>query len=305
MESGVLWTEGVGKNDMDEDTKPMKGKICMVTGATSGIGAVTARALAQKGATVIIVARNQERCLNTVDEIMKKTGNQSVEFMLADLSSQAEIHDLVDVYKDKYDHLDVLVNNAGGFFMSRLESVDGIEMTFALNHLNYFLLTNLLLDTIIASAPARIVNVSSAAHENANINFEDLEGKQKYSGWQAYGQSKLANVLFTYGLARRLEGTGVTVNALHPGMVATNFGANNGGILGSMARHVMNLFSIDVEEGAQTSIYLASSPEVEDVTGKYFVKKEAVRSSSISYDEAAAKRLWQISEEMTGIKETA
>jgi NAD(P)-dependent dehydrogenase (short-subunit alcohol dehydrogenase family) len=252
---------------------------------------------------VIVVARNVNRCENTVDEIIQTTGNHAVEYMLADLSSQNEIHDLAEAYQNKYDHLDVLVNNAGGFFMSRQESADGIEMTFALNHLNYFLLTNLLLDTIKASAPARIVNVSSAAHQNASINFDDLQGKKKYSGWQAYGQSKLANILFTYELARRLEGTGVTVNALHPGMVATNFGANNGGVLGSLVRQFMNLFSIGVEDGAQTSIYLASSPEVEDVTGKYFVKKKAVSSSSASYDESAAKRLWEISEEMTGVRE--
>ena len=281
----------------------MEGKICMVTGATSGIGAVTARALAQKGARVMIVARNVNRCENTVDEIIQTTGNHAVEYMIADLSSQNEIHDLAEAYRNKYDHLDVLVNNAGGFFMSRQESADGIEMTFALNHLNYFLLTNLLLETIKASAPARIVNVSSGAHQAASINFDDLQGKQKYSGWQAYGQSKLANILFTHELARRLEGTGVTVNALHPGMVATNFGANNGGVLGNLVRQFMNLFSISVEEGAQTSIYLASSPEVEDVTGKYFVKKKAVSSSSASYDESAAKRLWEISEEMTGIRE--
>jgi len=277
----------------------------MVTGSTSGIGAVTARALAQKGARVIIVARNVNRCENTVHEIIQTTGNHAVEYMLADLSSQDEIHNLVRVYQDKYNRLDVLVNNAGGFFMSRLESIDGIEMTFALNHLNYFLLTNLLIETIKASAPARIVNVSSAAHQNASIDFDDLQGKQNYSGWQAYGQSKLANILFTYELARRLEGTGVTVNALHPGFVATNFGANNAGILGAIVRRFMNLFSIDVETGAQTSIYLAASPEVEGVTGKYFVKQKAVASSKISYDETTAKKLWEINEEMTDVRESA
>jgi len=276
----------------------------MVTGATSGIGSVTARALAKKGGRVIIVARNVNRCENTIDEIIRTTGNHAVEYMLADLSSQDEIHNLVRVYQDKYKRLDVLVNNAGGFFMSRLESIDGIEMTFALNHLNYFLLTNLLIETIKASAPARIVNVSSAAHQNASINFDDLQGKQKYSGWQAYGQSKLANILFTYELARRLEGTDVTVNALHPGFVATNFGANNAGVLGTLVRRFMNLFSIDVETGAQTNIYLAASPEVEEVTGKYFVKQKAVASSGNSYDETAAQRLWEISEEMTGVRES-
>ena len=290
---------------MSENNKPLEGKICMVTGATSGIGAVTARALAQKGARVIIVARNVNRCENTVAEIIQTTGNHAVEYMLADLSSQDEIHNLVRVYQDKYERLDVLVNNAGGFFMSRLESIDGIEMTFALNHLNYFLLTNLLIETIKASAPARIVNVSSAAHQNASIDFDDLQDKHNYSGWQAYGQSKLANILFTYELARRLEGTGVTVNALHPGFVATNFGANNAGFLGTLVRRFMNLFSIDVETGAQTSIYLAASAEVEGVTGKYFVKQQAVASSEISYDQTTAKRLWEISEEMTGVRESA
>jgi retinol dehydrogenase-12 len=290
---------------MSENNKPLEGKICMVTGATSGIGAVTARALAQKGARVIIVARNVNRCENTVAEIIQTTGNHAVEYMLADLSSQDEIHNLVRVYQDKYERLDVLVNNAGGFFMSRLESIDGIEMTFALNHLNYFLLTNLLIETIKASAPARIVNVSSAAHQNASIDFDDLQDKHNYSSWQAYGQSKLANILFTYELARRLEGTGVTVNALHPGFVATNFGANNAGFLGTLVRRFMNLFSIDVETGAQTSIYLAASAEVEGVTGKYFVKQQAVASSEISYDQTTAKRLWEISEEMTGVRESA
>jgi len=290
---------------MSENNKPLEGKICMVTGATSGIGAVTARALAQKGARVIIVARNVNRCENTVHEIIQTTGNHAVEYMLADLSSQDEIHNLARVYQDKYERLDVLVNNAGGFFMSRLESIDGIEMTFALNHLDYFLLTNLLIETIKASAPARIVNVSSAAHQNASIDFDDLQGKQNYSGWKAYGRSKLANILFTYELARRLEGTGVTVNALHPGFVATNFGANNAGFLGTLVRRFMNLFSIDVGTGAQTSIYLAASAEVEGVTGKYFVKQEAVASSEISYDQTTAKRLWEISEEMTGVRESA
>jgi retinol dehydrogenase-12 len=290
---------------MSENNKPLEGKICMVTGATSGIGAVTARALAQKGARVIIVARNVNRCENTVAEIIQTTGNHAVEYMLADLSSHDEIHNLVRVYQDKYERLDVLVNNAGGFFMSRLESIDGIEMTFALNHLNYFLLTNLLIETIKASAPARIINVSSAAHQNASIDFDDLQDKHNYSSWQAYGQSKLANILFTYELARRLEGTGVTVNALHPGFVATNFGANNAGFLGTLVRRFMNLFSIDVETGAQTSIYLAASAEVEGVTGKYFVKQQAVASSEISYDQTTAKRLWEISEEMTGVRESA
>jgi NAD(P)-dependent dehydrogenase (short-subunit alcohol dehydrogenase family) len=220
--------------------------------------------------------------------------------MVADLSAQQGVRQLAETFKGRHQRLDVLVNNAGAFFMSRRENVDGIEMTLALNHLGYFLLTNLLLDTLKASAPARIVNVSSAAHERAQIDFDALQGDGKYRGMQSYGQSKLANVLFTYELARRLEGTGVTVNALHPGLVATNFGANNGWFV-SLIKRLVTVFSISAEEGAQTSIYLATSPEVEGVTGKYFVNQQPVPSSPASYDEATASRLWQVSAEMTAL----
>ena len=275
-------------------------KICMVTGATAGIGLVTAQTLAQQGATVIVVGRNPEKGAATVARIQQETGNSSVEFMQADLSVQAQIRRLAQEFKNRYPRLDVLVNNAGGFFMKRQLSADGIEMTFALNHLSVFLLTNLLLDTLRASAPARIVNVSSDAHRNARINLEDLQWQQKYRGIGAYGQSKLAVVLFTYELARRLEGTEVTVNALHPGFVATNIGKNNGWLVRLFAP-LMKLMALSPEEGAQTSIYLASSPEVAGVTGNYFDKKEPVRSAPASYDEAAAQRLWEISVEMTGL----
>ncbi len=284
---------------MSDEKMPMSGRICMVTGATDGIGKVTAQALAQHGATVIVVGRSRKKTVATIEEIKRRTGNPSVEYLLADLSVQAEIRRLAEEFKRRHDKLHVLVNNAGGFFMSRQETADGLEMTFALNHLGYFLLTNLLLDVIKASAPARIINVSSAAHENAQMDFENLQGERKYSGWQAYGQSKLANVLFTYELARRLEGTGVTVNALHPGFVATNFGANNYGIVGRIMKRIVNLRGISPKEGADTSIYLATSPEVEGVTGKYFVKRRAVPSSPASYDEDAACRLWEVSAEMT------
>ncbi|MFQ5596068.1 MAG: SDR family oxidoreductase [Anaerolineae bacterium] len=287
---------------MVERNKPMGGRVCMVTGATGGIGKVTAHALAQQGATVIVVGRSRTKAVATVEQITRQTGNSSVEYLLADQSVQEEIRRLAAEFKRRHDRLHVLVNNAGAFFMSRYKSADGIEMTFALNHLGYFLLTNLLLDVIKASAPARIINVSSAAHENAQIDFDDVQGEQKFSGWQAYGQSKLANVLFTYELARRLEGTGVTANALHPGFVATNFGANNFGIIGRGVKRVMNLVAgISPEEGAETNIYLASSPAVEGVTAQYFVNKKAVRSSEASYDEEAARRLWEISAEMVGL----
>ncbi len=206
----------------------MRGKLCMVTGATSGIGRVTAQVLAQAGAEVVVVGRNREKSEATVDRIKQQTGNSAVEYMLADLSSQTAIRQLAETFKRQHERLNVLVNNAGAFFLWRQESVDGIEMTFALNHLGYFLLTNLLLDTLKASAPARVINVSSGSHRGETINFNHFQGKRMYSGFRAYGESKLANILFTYELARRLEGTGITVNAIHPGFVATNIGTNNG-----------------------------------------------------------------------------
>lgn len=287
---------------MTDPSRTLDGQVCMVTGATDGIGKETARALADMEATVIVVGRNRQKSIATINEIRQEADNTDVEYMLADLSAQVQIRRLAEEFKTRYDRLDVLVNNAGGFFMSRQESEDGIEMTFALNHLGYFLLTNLLLDVLIDSAPARIVNVSSDAHERAEANFDDLEGEESYGGWSAYGQSKLANLLFTYELARRLEGTGVTVNALHPGFVATNLGADNFGWFGSLIRRIMNaVVGKSPEEGAQTSIYLASSPEVEGITGKYFVKRRPRRSSEASYDAEAARRLWETSAEMTGV----
>jgi retinol dehydrogenase-12 len=282
--------------------RSLEGKVCIVTGATSGIGKETARAMARQGGTMILLGRNPDKAIATIEEIKREVEDAKVDYLLADLSSQAEIYRLAEEYKDRYDRLNVLVNNAGAFFLWRQESVDGIEMTFALNHLGYFLLTNLLLDTMINSAPARIINVSSGSHLRATINFDDLQGRRRYSGPQAYGQSKLANVLFTYELARRLEGTGVTVNALHPGFVATNIGSNNGWIVRAL-RPLMNLRALSVEQGAETAIYLATSPEVEGVTGKYFFRCQPVPSSSYSCDEALAKRLWGVSEEMTGLSQ--
>ncbi len=276
----------------------MRGKICMVTGATLGIGRATAEKLAALGATVIIVGRSAERCQNTVDEIKAKTGNTAVDMFVADLSSQASIRQLAKDYKARYQKLHVLVNNAGSVFMSRQLTVDGLEMTFALNHLGYFLLTNLLLDVIKASAPARIINVSSQAQSSGHINFDDLQGKQRYAGFRAYSQSKLANIVFTYELAKRLQGTGVTVNALHPGTIASGFGKNNGPLMG-VAMRIAGLFMPKPDKGAETSVYLASSPEVEDVTGKYFANKHEKRSISESYDEGVQRRLWEVSAALT------
>jgi retinol dehydrogenase-12 len=278
----------------------MRGKVCLVTGATSGVGLVTARELARQGATVVIAGRHQERGETTVSRIRQETGNPNVVLLLADLSVQEHVRHLAAACHRRFPRLDVLVNNAGAIFMRRQVSADGIEMTLALNHLNYFLLTTLLLDTLKAGAPARVVNVSSSAHRDARINFDDLQGERRYSGWRAYSQSKLANLLFTYELARRLEGTGVTVNALHPGFVATRFGRNNRGLFALLIR-LGQIAALSPEQGAETIVYLASSPDVEGVTGAYFVKKRPVDSSRTSYDRDAARRLWQMSTELTGV----
>jgi NAD(P)-dependent dehydrogenase (short-subunit alcohol dehydrogenase family) len=287
----------------------LEGKVCVVTGATSGIGQVTARVLAERGAEVIVVSRNPQRCANTVTGIRQQTGNERVNYLVADLSSQGQIRDLVKRFHQRYHRLNVLVNNAGGFFLTRRESPDGIEMTWALNHLSYFLLTNLLLDVLIDSGTpgdaSRVVNVASASHRGAHIDFDDLQKKRCYRGMRAYGQSKLGNVLFSYELARRLEQAGyserLTANCLHPGFVATSLAGDNGWLV-RLFLPLLRFFGRTPEEGAQTSIYLATSPEVEGVTGKYFVDCKPVRSDPVSYDQTIAGRLWEISAEMTGLK---
>jgi NAD(P)-dependent dehydrogenase (short-subunit alcohol dehydrogenase family) len=288
---------------MEEAGGSMEGKVCLVTGATSGIGKVTAHELAKQGATVVIVGRSRQKVEATVEEINSRTGNQSVEYLLADLSSQKEIRSLAREFKSRYDRLDVLVNNAGAVFAEYGETEDGVERTFAVNHLNYFLLTNLLLDVLEASAPSRIVNVASGAHQGAELDFDDLGAKQNYGFMRAYGRSKLANIMFTYELARRLEGTGVTANALHPGSVATGIGTNNDVWYVRPALALFRLLSTTPEKGAKTSVYLASSPEIEGVTGQYFANKKSISSSKASYDEETAKRLWRVSEELTGLSE--
>ncbi len=277
----------------------MENKVVMVTGATNGIGLESAKALAAQGATVVGVGRNPQRCADAAAQITRTTGNAKVEFLVADLSVQAQVRQLAETFKQKYTRLDVLLNNAGGYFAKRGESKDGIEMTWALNHLNYFLLTDVLLDVITASAPARIVNVSSGAHTGAKrINFEDVEFKTGYNGWTAYSQSKLANVMFTYELARRLDGTKVTANVLHPGFVATGFGHNNGSLMNFGMSAIQKIAAKKPEQGAATSVYLASSPEVEGVTGKYFSDKKETRSSAASHDMNAQQRMWNLSEQM-------
>jgi retinol dehydrogenase 12 len=307
---------------MPETAGSMGGKTCLVTGATAGIGAVTARELARLGATVILVGRDQGRGESTVEKIRRETDNPNVEFQRADLSSQREIRRLAREFLEKHDCLHVLVNNAGAFFAHRRESADGIEMTLALNHIAPFLLTSLVVDRLKASAPARVVNVSSDEHEAvSSFNFDDPQAAtsrgtgaygqselksllftlflpMRHPGLVRYGETKLANLLFTFELARRLEGTAVTANALHPGLVASQFSEGNG-VFGWFMRRWMPLLGKSPEVGADTSIFLACSPEVENVSGRYFVKRTPVPSSPASLDVESARRLWELSEELT------
>jgi NAD(P)-dependent dehydrogenase (short-subunit alcohol dehydrogenase family) len=281
-------------------TVNLTGKHILVTGATSGIGKETALGLARLGATVVIVGRNPAKTEAALREIKAAAGHDRVDHLLGDLSSMAEAARMADDYRARYSRLDVLVNNAGGFFQDRRVSVDGLEMTFALNHMSYFILTSRLLDVLRASAPARIVSVSSDAHRQSPFDFDDLQTtKYTMSGFKAYGQSKLANVLFTAELARRLSGSGVTANALHPGLVNTDFGLNGskGGLMRAMMKVIFS-FGLTPAQGAATSIYLASSPAVEGVTGQYFAKSKAVAPSPAAQDVAAQQRLWTLSEEI-------
>ncbi|TMC45827.1 MAG: SDR family oxidoreductase [Chloroflexi bacterium] len=279
----------------------MQGKICMVTGANSGIGKATALALAQMGATVVMVCRDRARGEEARSEITTKSKNNAVDLLQADLSSQQSIRQLVEHFKQRYTHLHVLINNAGAAFTGRRETVDGLEMTFAVNYLAPFLLTHLLLDVLKASAPARIVNVSSASHKSGYIQMDDLQGEKHNRSMRAYPQSKLAIVLFTYELARRLQGTGVTANCLDPGFVATNIGQTGASLPVRLLIKLIGSFGTSPEKGAKTSIYLASSPEVEGVTGKYFVKSLPKRSAAISYDESLQRQLWEQSAKLVNL----
>ena len=274
----------------------MRDRICLVTGASSGIGFETALGIARRGATVVLVSRVDERGRAAVARIREASGNPRVDFVRADLSSQADVRRLAGEIRERYPHLHVLVNNAGGLFMNGQVSADGIEMTLALNHLGGYLLTRLLVPMLTASAPARIINVSSVAHTGRRIDV----ARMRFAGWKGYGQSKLANILFTYELARRLAGTGVTVNALHPGLVASGFGMNNSGLF-PWVKPFVNLMAISNEAGARTSVHLACAVDVEGVTGEYFVKGRPVRSSPASYDERVAAHLWEVSAAMTGL----
>lgn len=274
----------------------MEGKICIITGANSGIGKATAIGLAMMNATIVMMCRSKERGEEVQKEIIELTGNKKVDLLLCDLSSQESIRKFVSEFKSKYQKLHILINNAGVMLSKRVISVDGFEMNFAVNYLASFLLTNLLLDVLKKSAPSRIINVSSAAHRMAKMDFDDLQSeKRKYRLFKIYGISKLALMLFSYELNRRLEGTSVTVNTVHPGVVNTNLGQDQS----SFSKGFAKLFFKKPEKGAETSIYLASSQEVEGITGKYFAKKQQKQSSEESYNEDYAKRMWELSTDMT------
>jgi retinol dehydrogenase-12 len=275
----------------------MNNKTILITGASTGIGLYSAMGLAKSGAEVVMVGRDEGRTARAVELVKIQSGNPAISYLLADLSSLKDVRKLAQEVKSKYNKLDVLLNNAGAIHFWRQLSVDGYEMTLTLNHLNYFLLTDLLLELLKAGPAGRIVNVSSRAHYRGHVKFDDLQSQHGYNPMRAYSMSKLMNVLFTYELARRLQGTNVTANCLHPGFVASNFAVNNGW----WVRLGMAFMSgrISVEEGSKCSIYLASSPEVQGISGKYFnYDTKEMRSSEESYDQTAAKRLWDVSEKL-------
>jgi NAD(P)-dependent dehydrogenase (short-subunit alcohol dehydrogenase family) len=268
----------------------MKDKICLVTGSTSGTGYITALELAKAGATVVMLCRNEAKGKTAQHSIIQSSGNERVDLLIADLAEMQDVRRAAMQLNSKYPKLDVLVNNAGGIIYPRRETSQGLEATFAGNYLGHFLLTELLLDKLKSAGQARIINVSSIAHNNARINFDDLQLKSNLSG--AYGQSKLAQIFHTYELADRLRGSGITVNAMHPGAVSSGFKNGVTGFRRAIAYAVYALIGISPEKGADTIVYLATSPEVADVTGKYFIKRKDVPSKGISYDVALRKRLW-------------
>ena len=278
----------------------MHGKVCIVTGANSGIGRVTAIDLAGRGATVVLICRNHASGAAVVEEIGQRGGDAAL--LIADLASQRQVREVAAAFLKRFDRLDVLINNAGvAGWGTRLVTEDGLEATFAVNHLAPFLLTNLLLDTLKVSAPSRVVTVSSAAHKTYPLDLDDLQGERRYSGFGAYSRSKLANILFTLELSRRLEGTGVTANCLHPGVVATGIFRN---VPGWIRFILTSPLVLSPERGADTMIYLATAPEVAEVSGQYFVRRKPVRSSRASRDAETARRLWWASEVLTAASDT-
>ena len=275
----------------------MKDKICLITGATDGIGKETARCLGKQNAQLILVGRNPEKGEKVQKKLIAITGNNRIDIMTADLSNMNAIQKLSAEIHKKYNKLNVLINNAGAFFSKREITDDGFEKTFALNHLGYFLLTKLLLDLIKKGKNPRIINVASGAHIGATLDFDNLQGKNDYSGWAAYKRSKLMNIMFTYKLAELLKDTPITVNTLHPGFVRTRFGDNNTGIVGIGLNLAKKIGAISIKKGAETSVFLATSPTVKGVSGKYFVKCKPEKSSSSSYNKSDIDRLWRTTDE--------
>jgi NAD(P)-dependent dehydrogenase (short-subunit alcohol dehydrogenase family) len=278
----------------------MQGKIVLITGATSGIGKETARAFARLGAITVLVGRDRQKTAETVHEIQAESGNPQVGYLVANLSSQAEVRRLASEFLEHSRHLDVLVNNAGALFATHQVSADGIEMTLALNHLAPFLLTHLLTDALYASPAGKVINVASEMHRSYHLDFEDMQLERGYSAWRAYGLSKLANIYFTYALAASFDGFPLTANCLHPGFVATNFGRSNGGLLDPMV-HVAQLAAISPQISAQAIVHLATSPELAGVNAGYFNLMRQEPSSDISYDMNIARQLWDASLALTGL----
>lgn len=285
---------------MAETKYPMIGKLVLVTGATSGIGEAAATELAAWGASIVAVVRNRRRGEETLAQIRATTGNEQLELLVGDLSAQADVRRVAQEFKERHDRLDVLINNAGGVFGSRRVTSDGLELTFALDHLAYFLLTNELLDVLKASTPSRIVSTSSDASTQGSIELDDLQLERGYKPFRAYSNAKLANILFTFELARRLAGSGVTANCVHPGFVRSGFGSGLGGPM-RLGTKAAQLFARRPEKGAETIVYLASSPAVASVTGKYFFDKQPKTPPAAAVDVALARRLWAMSEQLTGV----
>jgi NAD(P)-dependent dehydrogenase (short-subunit alcohol dehydrogenase family) len=278
----------------------MQGKTVVITGATSGIGEVAADRLAQKGARIVFVARDRERGQDTLKHLHAIAGHDNHAVHYADLSRISEMKRVAHAIADSEPQIDVLINNAGAMFTTRQTTEDGLEKTFALNHMNYFVVTNVLLDKLKATPGARIVSTASDAHSGAKLDFDDLQSEKSYSGFSVYGESKLCNILFTRELARRLAGTGVTANCLHPGFVATRFGDASGGFM-SLAIRLAKNFALSPEQGAQTIIYLASSPDVEGKSGGYYAKSKLATPSKAAQNDASAKRLWDVSAKISGV----
>ncbi len=279
----------------------MDDRVCLITGANSGIGKAAAAELVKMGATLVMVCRNREKGEAALAEIKKHSRNNSIELMIADLSSLQAVRQLADEFRRKYSRLNVLINNAGLFNLRRHLTADGYEVTFATNYLSPFLLTNLLLDELKSSTPSRVINVSSVAHYNGLIDFDDLNAEKGYSGFKAYAQSKLALILFTHQLAKKLDGTGVGVYSLHPGAVATNIWSRPAGPVGFITS-VPKLFMASPKKGAETVVYLASFPDPEGASGEYYEKKRVKKSSRESYDSGVAEKLWNTSMRLTGLE---